>query len=280
MKLDVTVDQKSLDRVRKAIEKLSGGQLKKATADAMNDTAFKVRGAMVSHLTNAFDRPTPYVARSPKFVPATAENLSVTILPTLDARNLPSKGGKVGIDQQKILAAQARGGPRADKRSERALRRAGILPAGYQIAIPKKPIPGTDDGRGNLRGAFLAQMISYFQAFGEVGYRANMKDSTKKRLADKTTYSSIATRKTYKLTRGVEYFVSYGKLRGNGTNHLQAGIWQRTGTHGSNIRPAVIFTRAGSYRPRLDMDRVSRDADAQQYFNRRLRFRIRQAAGQ
>lgn len=280
MKLDITVDQKSLNRVRDAIGKLSGGQLKKATADAMNDTAFKVRGAMVSHLTNAFDRPTPYVTRSPKFVPATAENLSVTILPTLDARNRASKGGKVGIDQQKILAAQARGGARSDKRSERALRRVGILPAGYQIAIPAKPIPGTDDGRGNLRGAFLARMISYFQASGEVGYRANMRKATKKKLADKTTYSSIATRKTYSLTRGVEYFVSYGKLRGNGTNHLQAGIWQRTGTHGSSIRPAVIFTRSGSYRPRLDMDRVSRDADAQQYFNRRLRFRIRQAAGQ
>ena len=44
-------------------------------------------------------------------------------------------GGK-GIDPQQILRAQEVGGRRHDKRSEKALRRVGILPNGYQTAIP------------------------------------------------------------------------------------------------------------------------------------------------
>ena len=101
---------------------------------------------------------------------AKPDKLSVTIEPAY-------MGGK-GIDPQKILNAQAWGGRRHDKRSEVALRRAGILPTGYQTAIPDDarggPYPGSDDGRGNLRGAFLVQLISYFRAFGEQGYKANM----------------------------------------------------------------------------------------------------------
>ena len=57
---------------------------------------------------------------------ATAAKLSVTIEPTY-------MGGK-GIDPQKILDAQTWGGRRRDKRSEVALKRAGILSAGYQTA--------------------------------------------------------------------------------------------------------------------------------------------------
>lgn len=279
MKLDVTVDPKALEKVRGVIEKLSDGQLRKATAKAMNDTAAKVRTAMVSHLSTVFDRPTPYVARSPKYVPATPEKLDVTILPTIDARNLASKGGKIGVDQQKILAAQAFGGPRSDKKSEKALRRVGILPPGYQLTIPKDPFPGSDDGRGNIRGPFMVQLISYFQAFGEVGYRANMTARRKAKLADKTVYSSLETKKTRRLIRGAEFFISYGKLRSGKTNHLAPGIWARSGTEGVKVQPVLMFVRSGTYRARLDMDRVSREADAQNYFNRRLRYRIRQEAG-
>lgn len=106
-------------------------------------------------LRAVFDRPTDYILRSPRVRMATAAKLSVTIEPTYI-------GGK-GIDPQKILDAQTRGGRRRDKRSEVALKRAGILPAGYQTAIPSDdrggPYPGSDDGKGNLRGAFLVQVI-------------------------------------------------------------------------------------------------------------------------
>jgi len=153
---------------------------------------------------------------------------------------------------------------RADKRSESALRRAGILPRGYQTAIPREPYPGSDDGRGNLRGAFLQQLISYFQAYSEVGFKANMTDKRKR-----------AIHKGTAKTTGRRYFVSYGKLRGQ---HLAAGIWAAQGTHGADVRPVLMFVRAGNYRPRISMDGIAKASGAQEHLDKRVRFRVRELA--
>src|SRR5690606_37168676 len=129
------------------------------------------------------------------FVPATPDNLSLRILPTLDARNLPGKGGKVGVDPQHVLQAQEFGGRRADKKSEVALRRAGILPAGYQTVIPDPPYPGSDDGRGNLRGPFVQQLLSYLQAYSEVGFKANMGAKKIAKMRNQQGIGSISAKK-------------------------------------------------------------------------------------
>ena len=160
--------------------------------------------------------------------------------------------------------------------SEVILRRAGILPSGMQTAIPKTPYPGSDDGRGNLRGPFLVQLISYLQAFGEQGYRANMTDKRRARLRNQQGIGSIAAKKVYKTTLGRRYFVSYGRVR---SQHLPPGIWAASGTHDVDVKPVVMFVRSGTYRPRIDMDRVARDAGVQEYLDKRVRFRVREAAG-
>lgn len=262
MQLELKIQ--NLDKVREALAKLSGKQARQAYANAINDTAKHVQAAMRKHLRSSFDRPTKYVHESPKYTPATPDNLSTTILPTIDSRNLPSKGGKVGVDQQKILQAQEFGGRRADKKSESALRRAGILPNGYQTAIPSEPFPGSDDGMGNLRGRFVQQLISYFQAYSEVGFKGNMTDRRKR-----------AIHKGTAKTTGRRYFVSYGKLRGQ---HLAAGIWAAQGTHGSDVRPVLMFVRAGNYQPRISMDRVAKDAGVQDYLDKKVRHRVRNLA--
>lgn len=276
--MKINLKMTGLDSVQSALSRLSGGQLRAAQVAALNDTAHRVRQVMARELASSFDNPTPFIARSPKFIPATADNLSVRILPTVDARNLPSKGGKVGVDPQQVLQAQEYGGRRADKKSEVALRRAGILPAGYQTAIPATPYPGSHDGRGNLRGAFIQQLLSYLQSYSEVGFKANMSRKRVDRLADKTRYSSLATRKTNTMIRGVVYFVSHGTSRSGPGAHLAPGIWAKTGTHGVSIAPVLMFVRTPSYAPRISMDAIARRADADQYLERRLRYRIRQAA--
>lgn len=275
MKLELQIQ--NLDKVRDALNKLSGAQARQAYANAINDAAKKVQYDMRAELRRAFDRTTKYVADSPKRVEATPDNLSALVLPTIDARNLPSKGGKIGVDQQKILQAQEFGGRRRDKRSEAALRRAGILPSGYQTAIPATPFPGSDDGRGNLRGNFLQQLLSYFQAYSEQGYRANMGKKRMARLQNKQGIGNIATRKVFQTTLGVRYFVSYGRMR---SQHLQPGIWASRGTHGVDIRPVLMFVRAPTYQPRISMERIARDAGVQDYLDKRVRFRIRQLAEQ
>ena len=278
MRIEVQVDPAGIRSVQEALRRLSGRELQEATAAALNDAGHHVRRAMVRELSSVFDKPTSFIARSPKFVPATADRLSIRILPTVDARNLPGIGGKVGTDPQQVLQAQEFGGRRADKKSEVVLRRAGILPSGYQTAIPREPYPGSDDGRGNLRGAFVQQLLSYLQAFGEVGFKANMSAKRRARIEDRTTYSSLATKKSVKMIRGVVYFVSHGRLRGGRDRHLAPGIWAKTGTHGADIKPVLLFVRTPNYGPRLSMERIAQQSGAEAYLERRLRYRIRQLA--
>lgn len=258
------------------IHGLTGPQAAKAYAKALNDTGFEIRRAMQDEMRAVFDRPTDYILRSPRVRMATAAKLSVTIEPTYI-------GGK-GIDPQKILDAQTWGGRRRDKRSEVALKRAGILPAGYQTAIPSDDrggsYPGSDDGKGNLRGAFLVQLISYFHAFGEQGYTANMSAKGYQRVHRGT-----------KKQAGRRYFVAYGKTRGGPritqkgeqderTAHLAPGIWAVSGTGGALVRLVLMFVKPGrGYQPRFDMDKVAKRADAEAYLGRRIRYRLREAAG-
>ena len=273
MQLELKIE--NLEKVREALNKLSGAQARQAYANAINDVAKKVQYDMRAELQRAFDRTTPYVANSPKRVEATPENLSARVLPTIDARNLPSKGGKIGVDQQKILQAQEFGGRRRDKRSEVALRAAGILPSGYQTAIPATPFPGSDDGRGNLRGNFLAQLLSYFQAYTQQGFRANMGKKRMANLRNQQGIGNLATRKVFKTTLGARYFVSLGPSRGQ---HLAPGIWAARGVHDASVRPVLMFVRSPVYTPRISMERIASDSGAQDYLDKRVRYRIRNLA--
>lgn len=268
MELALNIDLRNLGAAQEAFEKLGRQQAREAFALALNDTGRAGRLPMVRHLQSSFDRATKWVANSPKYRAATAKNLSLAILPTVDSRNAPSRGGAAGVDPQYILQAQEHGGRRADKRSEIALRRAGILPPGMQTAIPAEPFPGSDDGNGNLRGAFVQQLLSYLQAFGEQGYRANMTDRKKKNLQRGTAR-----------TAGRRYFVTYGRWREGRASNLPPGIWASTGSTGAIIKPVLMFTRPGTYKPRISMERLAQSLDLQTTLEKKVRFRLREAAG-
>ena len=277
--LTMNIDLKltGFKEVEQQLRALNGQAIRSAAADAINDVAFKVRKAYQVELERVFDRVTPYIKNSIRVERATESNLQAMVQPTY-------LGGK-GIDPSKVLLAEVQGGARRDKRSEVALRRAGILPPGYITTIPRDPFPGSDDGRGNIRGPFMVQLLSYLQAFGEQGYRANMTAKRKSKIADKTVYSSIATKRAVPMIRGYELFVSTGRLRGedsvgrkNKTRHLEPGIWARSGAFGASIRPVILFVKRGAYRQRLDMDRIITAAEGQQAFESRFRYQIRKRA--
>jgi hypothetical protein len=271
MRIEISAKVMGQAELLRQLHGLTGQQAARAYAKALNDTGFQVRRAMQDEMRAVFDRPTDYILKSPRVQMATPAKLSVAIEPAY-------MGGK-GVDPQKILQAQGQGGTRRDKRSEVALRQAGILPTGMQTAIPDTPYPGSDDGKGNLRGAFLVQLLAYFQAFGEQGYRANLTDKRKR-----------SVHKGSKRTTGRRYFVSYGRMRGGArttakgeadgrTQHLAAGIWAASGTGGVDVRPVLLFVRRGSYRVMLDMGKVAKRADAEDYLARRIRYRLREVAG-
>jgi hypothetical protein len=262
-KLEVT----GLQRVQRQLARLNSTAIKTAMADALNDSAFEVRKAMQADFRRTFDRVSPYIVNAVRVGKATPTRLVATVEPKYP-------GGK-GVDPQKVLAASLAGGRRHDKRSEVALRRAGLLPAGFQTVVPTEPYPGSSDGRGGIKGAFVLKLLSYFQAMGEQGYRSNMLAKTKDKMAKRGRSAG-----GYKSIGGVVFFATMGHLRTDAGSHLAPGIWAKSGTHGSNIRPVLLFTRAGTFARRLDMQRIVAAANPQSKFEKRMRFRIRQAVGE
>ncbi|MEY2686592.1 MAG: hypothetical protein RL375_790 [Pseudomonadota bacterium] len=245
-------------KAEKLLAQLSGPQIRIATAKALTDAAFEARKVVQQDMDRSFDRVTPYIRRSITVKPATPDKLQAIVEPKY-------QGGK-GVDPQNVLRASIFGGERKQKASERALARVGILPSGYSI-VPGEACPL--DIYGNVKGSFIVQLISYFQAFGEQGYKANMTDRRKANLA-----KIGRTANGYKTINGVQYFIASGKLRSGRSSHLHAGIWSRTGIHGSNVKPILMFVRTPNYPKRLDFfDKPVAAAMAK--FNPRFRYHMR-----
>jgi hypothetical protein len=288
MTLDVSIRVENLDKVADALARLSGPQARGAYAKALNDAGFQARREMGAALRQNFVSVTPWIERSPKVFPATPDRLSVRVAPTLSTTNAPGRGGKVGVDPQDVLQAQEFGGRRADKKSEAILRRGGWLQPGYQTAIPSSPFPGSDDGRGNIKGSFIRSVLSYLQAFSEQGNYQNMRAAARSRVEKGGSKKQVAQQGP-RLAR--KYFVAGGrnavtwdnkKFRSGAgaTKHLQPGIWASLGSGAARqLRPVLIFVRAPSYRPRISMDKIVKQADLQNYLDKRVRFRVREAAG-
>lgn len=281
--MQLTTNILGVDRVKKQLQALTEAQIRAASAKALNDAAFQLRRDMQAHMRSTFDRVTPWMERSPKVIPATADRLEATVIPTYRS-DMGSTGGKMGVDPQHVLQAQEYGGRRADKRSEVRLRKAGILPTGYQTAIPATPFHGSDDGRGNLRGPFVTQLLSYLQAFGEAGYRSNMGKAGYKRIHDRGGKANSFVGPV----RGWRYIVTYGGMRGGARQtrkgdfdrrmaSLPAGIWAVQGTGGVDVRPVLMFVKQGNYKPLLQLDRLRNDSARVEYLGRRFRYHVRTA---
>lgn len=269
----LTMQFEGLDRAAQRVRDLPR-QLRFAGAQALNDAAFKAREDWQQEMQRVFDRPTPYIASSILVGRRAApESLQAWVQP----RYL---GGK-GVDPAKVLLAEVFGGVRRPKRFEVAMRRAGILP-NNMAAVPASWLladPAAGDGYGGIKGSFIVRLISYFGAFGEQGYRANMNDKGRARLAKKKLVKSSFAKTRFMTTRGVEYFVS----RGRGTTvvsrrdaaagqfadgrqqHLPAGIWQRSGIHGVVVKPVFLFTRMPRYQVRLNLAVLSERAMTQHF---------------
>lgn len=216
-------------------------QLPYATSLALNRTAQHILEALVRVTGEVFDRPTPYTLRALRLVRATKENLVATV----DYRD----GAGKGISADKYLPPQVLGGGRRLKRSERALSRVG-LPKGYTV-----PAAGAEmDAYGNMSRGQIVKLLSYLQAFGEQGYRANSTQRSRARTA-KVGKSAEG----YKRINGVQYFVSRGKgtMSGNRRQPLPAGVWRKTGTHGADVQPVLLAVNAPEYTPRFPFNETA-----------------------
>lgn len=264
------------DRFERAMATLTGPQLREAMAEAINMGAGRVKNVMRQEMQSVFDRPTPYALNAVQtHKKATAADLNAMVAPTY-------MGGK-GVDPQKFLAAQEEGGRRADKRSEVLLRRAGLLPSGYQTAIPGDewggPFPGSHDGRGNLRGSFLASVISYLQAYEASGRRKN---TSEKRKALINLHGSGSKReKSAGPVRGYRFFVAgtprpaAGRPRGK---RLRPGIWAAMGSRGKDLRAVLMFVETPKYTPRISVEQVRQRSGVDELVPKWIRGRVYEAA--
>ncbi len=226
--------QHDLDDLRRKIANIAQEQIPFATALALTRTAQAASAAVKQEMTRVFDRPTPFTLNSLRTSAATKTRLQAAVYMKDEAVK--------GTSTINAIGHQALGGQRAFKRSEGALRRLGMLANGENM------VPGAAaqlDAYGNMSRGQIVQILSWLQAFGEQGYRANMTAATRTRRARGTAR-----------TRGVGY---YFKRDAPGR-----GIYMRVNTgFGSAIKPVLLFVRRAQYRKRLDMnavvERVSRE---------------------
>jgi hypothetical protein len=206
--------------------------------------AYRIRAVEQEEIRKVFDRPTPFIVNSVTVKDEAKAKLRAEVF-------FRYPGGKT-TPPEKVLAAEILGGPRRAKRAEVALRRVGILPQGYFL-VPGKGIAADKvDQYGNVKGSFIVQLLSYFRAFSEQGYRANMTDRRRAQLA-----KVKRTERGFKIIQGVQYFVSYGRLRSlsmasDKMSSLAPGIWSRRGIHGSNVQSVLMFVRQPTYAERFD----------------------------
>jgi hypothetical protein len=252
MKVDIQIT--GMKELMSKMSDLEKRQMPFSMAKALTKTAQQVQTEEVKVMNATLDRPTAYTLKSLYVKPATKKDLSAMVY-----FKDKSSAGK-GNPAANWMHPQVQGGPRNLKRFESALRRIGVLPIGLYVS------PGEAcklDAYGNIPGSFIVQMLSYFRAFGEQGYRANITDKRK-----------AAMKRGTKRKQGYEYFVSKGKGEWFGRQqHLPPGIYRRIGfAAGSAIKPIMMFVKEPSYKKRFPFYET-----AQKIVNRNLNNNLREA---
>lgn len=256
MKIEVKVD--GLKSLQASLQNKKR-QVGFAAMKAINATAKKVAQEEGKAIVSAFDRPRPSTLKAivvKKWARYKGDAFDLEAIIAIDdyVRSTSSEGvftansnaqGKGAVAPAKYLLAQILGGTRVAKRFEVALQRAGVMPPGMMAVFAKRS--GALDPYGNLPGPKIVQILSYFQAFQERGFRANMKKTSKRNLA-------LGKRKGMKW--GFAYF------RGGKGTGLPDGIWERHYPNGetgkSFIRPVLIYITAATYRRRFDFYEIAR----------------------
>ena len=202
-------------------------QIDFATSLALNATARQIREAIVEDMRVKFDRPTPYTLNALRVVPATKDTLLARV-------TFKERAGK-GISAHDYLPPQVFGGRRNKKRSEKALAMTGTTGDRYYV-----PGQGAEmDAYGNMNRGQVVKILSYLEAFGEQGYKANSTPKSRAKINRGTT------KRDGTVINGVRYFVSRGKgtpIKGAKEQHLRRGVYSVTGPkREEELRPLMIF---------------------------------------
>lgn len=223
MRVTVRADVAGTRQDLRATEK----QLRFATARALTRTAQDIRAAEYEAMPRVFDRPARYTLNSLFLSPARREKLEARVW-------VKDKSGK-GTAAMNYLGPQIYGGSRNQKRFEKALESAGIMPKGW-FAVPRGG--ARLDAYGNMSRGQIVQLLSALRAFAQVGYLANV-----------TERSRARNRKSR------DYFVSGPVQAAKAANggRLPFGVYERKGR---GIKTVLLFVPRVTYRVRFPFFRI------------------------
>jgi hypothetical protein len=140
--MSVRIDIRGLPELQAMLRDLTDTQIPKAIAVALNRTAWDVRQAQIAEVPQAFDAPTPFIAKGIFYTKATA------------ARQYAVAGWETKRDP--IITPHVEGGARSLKKSEIALRARGIMDGGLWM-VPGPAAP--KDRYGNLTRGFIQELF-------------------------------------------------------------------------------------------------------------------------
>lgn len=223
----------NIDQIARELRTDSQKQIRFATMLALNDTSKDCRLSVQEEMRRVFRSPVRRTLSGVKYGRANRESLSIQVW----IEDFPDKG----IAPAAYLAPEIEGGARHKKRFERALQLRGLMPSGM-YAVPADNAPR--NANGDVPGSFYVRILSYLNAFGEQGYRANMTDKRRTQIA-----GVKLSENGYKKITGAMYFVALGRGK---TKHLAPGIYKKSGTHGAVIEPVFLYVDAVTYKERLD----------------------------
>ena len=213
-------------------------QVRYAASRALNDVAKQVVDEEHREISRIFDKPTPRTLNAVKvFSGAKRDALEVVIGVDdgMGRKTFSARGKKGTVTPSKYLLAQIIGGQRAPKRFENALMAINAMDRGDSAIFAKRS--EALDAYGNISGAKLNQIITFFRKTKVDGYGGKMSSARKMKMMKGEL-------------KGMKWGMAY--FRGGAAVGLPDGIWERhypNGTAGKSfIRPILIYVRGTSYR--------------------------------
>lgn len=200
-------------------------QIPFALASALTASAQKVREAEKAEMQAVFDRPTRFTLNS-LFVDRATKTRPMAIV----YFKQPRSGGK------HYLLPQVYGGVRPQKRFEKRLENAGLLPRGW-VTRPGKG--ARLDSSGNMSRGQINQVLSVLQAQGD-------------------SYSNTTKRSAKRARKPRGFFAStqQGRAQARNGGQLPLGVWERVGG-GAQVRNILFFVPSATYRKRFRFHEVA-----------------------
>ncbi len=238
---------------------------------ALNDTARDVLKVYQTAMPYYIDRPVPFTINSMFVKLATKQNLNATV-------QWKEFTGSGSIPAGKYLTPEVYGGPRRQKRFEKALQAAGLIPSGW-VAVPTKDAP--IDSYGNVPGSYITQILSYLGANPD--FQSNRSVKKLKKLSTGALLKGIAkalldqerAQKDSRQRRRLQKFFTV--INGKDNNPLPSGIYERVNmTLGSAIKRVFDFVPVATYKVSFPFFDIGTDA-ANSAFPKRLTDAIAKA---